>query len=283
MKMDKRSWLNLVIFVVLIQLMILAYLSRQVEQQASAGFISLNAELAQVSFRRAAQEPLLMQRDSGGWWLKAPFQAPIDPLRMRALLNIATAKVYSQYELTGLNLAEFGLKPPRAVLQLGEIKLLFGDKSPSGKRYVSTAERLYLLDDQHLPLLVANGRELVQRRPFDPEVELTLIETPHIRIEKKAGLWVLAESGEAALAAEQLAESWRFSLAEAVLPFQAEAQGAWLTLASENRQWRYRVINEKPLILVPESAHYQLRFSAALSEELLFLPKRAEAVPFLDQ
>jgi len=282
MKMDKRSWLNLVIFVVLIQLMILAYLSRQVEQQASAGFISLSTELEQVSFRRAAQEPLLLQRQAGEWWLKEPFQAPIDPLRMRALLNIATAKVYSQYELAGLNLVEFGLEPPQGVLQLGEVELLFGDKSPSGKRYVSTAERLYLLDDQHLPLLVANGRELVQRRPFDPEAELILIETPHIRIQKKAGLWVL-ESGEPALAAEQLAESWRFSLVEAVLPFQAEAQGAWLTLASENRQWRYRVINEKPLILVPESAHYQLRFSAALSEELLFLPKRAEAVPFLDQ
>jgi len=283
MKMDKRSWLNLVIFVVLIQLGFLIYLSKKVEQATTPDLISLSAELEQVSFQRAGQEPLLLQRQGEQWWLQEPFRAPIDPLRMQALLNINKAKVHSQYPLAGLNLVEFGLQPPQGVLTLGEVELRFGTKSPSGKRYVSLLDKLYLLDDQHLPLLAANARELVQRRPFDPQLELTLIETPHVRIEKKAGLWVLSESGEPALAAEQLAESWRFSLAEAVLPLQTEPQGEWLTLATEKRQWRYHVINEAPLTLLPEGGRYLLRFSAALSHELLFLPKRAETPPFLDQ
>jgi len=283
MKMDKRSWLNLVIFVVLIQLGFLIYLSKKVEHATTPDLISLSAELGRVSFQREGQEPLLLQRQGEKWWLQEPFRAPIDPLRMQALLNISKAKVHSQYPLAGLNLVEFGLQPPHGVLKLGEVELRFGDKSPSGKRYVSSAGKLYLLDDQHLPLLAANARELVQRRPFDPQLELTLIETPHIRIEKKAGLWVLSESGTPALAAEQLAESWHFSLAEAVLPLQTEPQGAWLTLATEKRQWRYQVINEAPLTLLPEGGGYLLRFSAALSHELLFLPKRAETPPFLDQ
>jgi len=283
MKMDKRSWLNLVIFVVLIQLGFLIYLSKKVEQATTPDLISLSAELERVSFRRVGQKPLLLQRQGGQWWLQQPFRAPIDPVRMQALLNISTAKVHSQYELAGLNLAEFGLEPPQGVLQLGEVVLTFGNKSPGGKRYVSVLDKLYLLDDQHLPLLAANARELVQRRPFDPKLELTLIETPHIRIEKQAGLWRLSESGEAALAAEQLAESWRFSMAEAVLPLQTEPKGEWLTLATEKRQWRYQVINEAPLTLLPEGGGYLLRFSAALSHELLFLPQRAEAAPFLDQ
>jgi len=285
MKMDKRSWLNLVIFVVLIQLGFLIYLSKKVEQATTPDLISLSAELGQVGFQRAGQEPLLLQRQGEQWWLQQPFRAPIDPVRMQALLNISTAKVHSQYELAELNLAEFGLEPPQGVgvLKLGEVELRFGNKSPNGKRYVSVLDKLYLLDDQHLPLLAANGRELVQRRPFDPNLELTLIETPYIRIEKQAGLWRLSESGEAALAAEQLAESWRFSMAEAVLPLQTEPMGAWLTLATEKRQWRYQVINEAPLTLLPEGGRYLLRFSAALSHELLFLPQRAETPPFLDQ
>ncbi|MDQ7016115.1 MAG: hypothetical protein Q9N68_07040 [Gammaproteobacteria bacterium] len=279
--MDKRSWLNLLIFVVLLQLGVLIYLSRVMEQRPEPPLIGLDRELESLLFQPLAGERMVVQRQAGRWWLQEPFHAPADPLRIEAALAIRQAEVRSQYPIEGLNLVEFGLQPPRAVLQLGEVSLAFGDKSPSGKRYVRLDQTLFLLDDVYLPLWAGGGRELVQRRPFEPTASLISIETPYIQIEKKAGLWSLSSTQAPALAAEQLAESWRFALAEAVLPFSGEATGARLILRSETQSWRYRVVNEEPLTLVPEGADYQLRFSAALSRELLFLPQRAEA--FLDQ
>jgi hypothetical protein len=111
------------------------------------------AEITSVRVERSDRLRLALQRDDKAWQLTHPQQAPAQTQRVRQLLAIAGAPVQQAFPATG-DLARYGLATPGAVLQLNNLRLLFGDRDPSQtSRYILVNDKISVIDDVYFNLL----------------------------------------------------------------------------------------------------------------------------------
>jgi len=111
------------------------------------------AEITSVRVERSDRLRLALRRDEKAWQLTHPQQAAAQTQRVRQLLAIARAPVQQAFPATE-DLARYGLAMPAAVLQLNNLRLLFGDRDPSQtSRYVLVNDRISVIDDVFFNLL----------------------------------------------------------------------------------------------------------------------------------
>lgn len=116
------------------------------------------AAINAVRVERADHLRLALQKGDDGWQLTYPHQAPAQTQRVRQLLAIAAAPVQQGFP-AGPDLAHYGLDDPKSVLQLNELRLLFGDRDPSQEsRYVLVGDRIRVIDDVYYNLLSLPAR-----------------------------------------------------------------------------------------------------------------------------
>lgn len=111
------------------------------------------AEITSVRVERSDRLRLAMQRDDKVWRLTHPQRAEARIQRVRQLMAIARAPVQQAFPATD-DLARYGLARPGAVLQLNDLRLLFGDRDPGqNSRYVLVNDRIRVIDDVYFNLL----------------------------------------------------------------------------------------------------------------------------------
>ena len=111
------------------------------------------AGISLVRVERADRLQLALQHDETGWRLTHPRQAQAETRRVQQLLAIARAPVQQEFP-AGPELVRYGLEKPAAVLQLNQLRLLFGDRDlGQNNRYVLVDQRIRVIDDVYFNLL----------------------------------------------------------------------------------------------------------------------------------
>lgn len=111
-----------------------------------------------VRIERADRLEVALQRAAEGWRLVHPHPAAAQDRRVEQLLAVARAPVRHSYPAHG-DLARYGLAQPQAVLQLGAMRLAFGDRDPTQRlRYVLVRDEVRVIDDVYFNLLTLPPR-----------------------------------------------------------------------------------------------------------------------------
>ncbi|HEX5055151.1 MAG TPA: DUF4340 domain-containing protein [Gammaproteobacteria bacterium] len=168
MNPGKRSlYINLGLAAGLLLLGAVAWLAPPPRAANLKPFAYIDAErLSRIEISVPRQPPALLERHNGMWIVSDSPDVALDQQRLRNLLNLLNETVTQEYGIAGLDLKEFGLDTPAAILKLDDYEFRFGASEPvSRRRYVVHAGKLYLLPDTHYPLLSRGIGNLVLQPP----------------------------------------------------------------------------------------------------------------------
>lgn len=167
----RRLYINLGLAGGLLLLAAAVRLAPEAPEPDSRPFAHIKADaLSRIEILVPRQAPVLLQKRDGGWIVPATPEAALDPRRLRNVLNILNEAVTQSYAAAELDLKEFGLDPPAAVLKLDGHVFEFGaSETLSRRRYVLHGDRLYLLTDTHYPLLSRGLGNLLQQPASEKE------------------------------------------------------------------------------------------------------------------
>ncbi|MEM7377154.1 MAG: hypothetical protein AAF460_06540 [Pseudomonadota bacterium] len=122
---------------------------------------------------RADGTTFAFERDSAGWRMVRPVQAPARASRVDTLVALIDTPTDNGYAVQDVNLDSTGLAQPRVRMRLGEhLAVFFGATEPlSGRRYIQIEDRVVLLEDQHVPLIEGGLNAFADPKLIDATVE----------------------------------------------------------------------------------------------------------------
>lgn len=110
-------------------------------------------QVSSIRVERGDRLQIALQRNQKAWRLTHPHQAKAKTERVQQLLAVARAPVQQTFPATA-DLSRYGLDRPRAVLQLDQLRLQFGDRDPAQEsRYVLVEDDIRVIDELYFNLL----------------------------------------------------------------------------------------------------------------------------------
>jgi hypothetical protein len=169
-----RRWLiNLALLAVVAALAIAARLEHQ-QDLSALRLTALDAsDIQTIELQRAGEPAIRLEREREHWRMQAPFRAPADDALVARLLPVTEAEVQRTLPADAVDLVELGLDPPPIRLRLDALELRFGATDPvAEQRYVQIGDLVHLIEDRHLPQLLAPAGDWVSHdllpRGFSP-------------------------------------------------------------------------------------------------------------------
>jgi hypothetical protein len=98
-----------------------------------------------------------------------PFATVADAALIGKLLPISAAKVQRTLPAAAVDLTQVGLEPALIRLRIDQLELRFGRTEPiANQRYVQIGDMVHLIDDRHLPQLLATAADFASKRLLPP-------------------------------------------------------------------------------------------------------------------
>ena len=163
--MTRQTRLNLGLALLVAALALIAWLDQRTPTETPPPITELDPQQVQrIRLERLGRPEIILQRQGAGWRMTAPQNLPADKTQVEALLAIATAYSLERFSTPPERLAQFGLAPPRAVLELDRIRIEVGDTQPvSHQRYLRIGDRIHLINDRFPHLLEAPPERYLPR------------------------------------------------------------------------------------------------------------------------
>ncbi len=273
--MRPKLLLNLVLLVVLATLIGVAFFEPGKEEAKPVYLTDVDVDSLD-RFELKNQENMSFEKKDGHWWLTAPFQAPANDIRIRQLLKIAHAESRARYPLKQEDLSKFELDKPKAVLTLGQTKLVFGGSEPIDMlRYVQIGNTLHLVNDDFFHHLIARATDFVDKKLLPEDARLKEIFLPGLSARLgDNGQWSLEPPGDASSMAE-LANAWQSARAIEVKRNEQQPQGDVVRIGLNNGQSVEFVIlqREPDLLLLRPDWKLEYMVAAESGRRLLGLQK----------
>lgn len=246
--MSHRAVLNLLMLGAVAGLSALVFLQPGIETPPPVPTLTDRTPeaIARVRIERPGQTAVVLEKREGGWLMLEPLSLPANGFRIQTLLEVLGAATERSYAVQDLELARFGLDPPRASLVLDDLHLDFGDTEPlSGRRYLRVGDRMHLVTDRFYHPIVSGAPGFVHLGPLGPEAEPVAIEVPELTLRLQGGRWVAEpEHSEAGADAVQgLVDAWRTAQAITVRALESPGAGrpAAVTLKGQEAPLRFLV------------------------------------------
>lgn len=110
------------------------------------------AGISRITLSIAGAAPLHYEKRQDHWWHTDGTPVRADDARLSDLADIAAAHVLQWRAATDFDAAKIGLAPPRALLQLDDQTLAFGESSVTGpQHYVRVGRRVALVSARYMP------------------------------------------------------------------------------------------------------------------------------------
>jgi len=285
--MSTRSWLNLVLFVVVAALAAVAVFQPGLESPPPVPPLTERTadSVSRVRVERPDQPVVVLERRDGQWLQTEPLALAANGFRVQALLEVLGVKSEGRLDPAGLELHRFGLDLPRAALVLDDLRIEFGDtESLSGRRYVRVGDAVHLIADRFYHQLVGGAPSFVDLSPLGPAPQPVAIELPGLRLRQEGGRWLVEpdQPDQGADAAARLVDAWRYAQAITVRPYEpapslSPSLAVWLKGREE--PLRFQVVETpQALVLARPDAGVQYQFTTEAAERLLRLPPPPAAV-----
>lgn len=280
--MRSRSWINIILLVAVAIVATAIFMVRDSGHLSPAPVTNLDPSTVTTFEVRYADDRPALRLEGGetGWRIVEPVQREARSARVVRIISFLNARLDSCYAETEERLAEFGLDSPRLTLVAGDVTVDFGDRSPDGRRYVGSGERLCLVDDVAYPLLDQGLAGVASMRLVAHDAQPVEIRTPAAMAvdEDAEGQWKF-EEGEGA--GQRWAARWRAASAtDFDLDPPEQDQGTVRIAFHDGHTLRWRIADgaggERSLVLVPEGADYGLELAVDEAAGLITPPQEVE-------
>ncbi len=225
------------------------------------------------------KELMEFERQGDSWRMLQPFNAPADAYHIQQLLALPAQDSSNRYAVAELDLARFGLNPPKVTVRLGTAELQFGDQNPLNfKRYLKVDGVIHLIDDILFYPLTAPATTWIEAKLL-PNGNLKGLELPGFRIfAKETGRWASEpELAEADL--EELLDTWRTARAVQVTPYSGEPPvgNPRVRALLDSGTLEFVVLQQEPeLVLLHPEQKLSYHFYGAIGQRLLTPKPKAE-------
>ncbi|MEJ2632217.1 MAG: DUF4340 domain-containing protein [Acidihalobacter sp.] len=271
----RRLLLNLVLLLVVAGLAVFVFYPRP--KPAPPGIAVAphidTAAVRHIRIERRSRPALVFERNNGDWHLTAPISARANPLMMRALLELPRERSAKRYAAAGLDLSRYGLKPPRASVHFGSVRIdLGGDNSLNQLRYVLSGDGLYLVTDRLSSLPESAAVNWVSLSLLSPKAHIVRLQLPALDIRAKQPTGWTLQPAPAHYSADQvvaLLEAWQRATAlqlSAAPEAPASTQGDIRIELAGGRRLRLQIVATKPQLVLRNPAlgvEYRLPGGAA--------------------
>jgi len=288
--MRQRWLLNLVLLGVALMLGLSVFFSIE-EPTVLPKLINLEAEQVQsIHIEQVGSKSISFMKDTLGFWqMTTPNHLPASRFRIMTLLEMLSAREYTQLDTSELNLAELKLDPPLATVKFNQLAVAFGDSSPMNdrRRYLLINKKVYLLADTVYESVNADTLSFVSLSPLGNNPTITELKMPDNLMVLTEGEWILTstffsdEIDSSQDAIKHFIDNWQQLQAFRVAPY---VEGSTqkpidIRLANQEEVLHFTMMSsEQDFILGrPEKGvQYQLPISQA--DKLQHLPTKAKVV-----
>jgi hypothetical protein len=193
--------------------------------------------------------------------------------RINTLLKLSQLPVEQTWPADKLNLADYGLQPPRARIQFNQQQIAFGKTNPlNNKRYLLHNHKISLHADETYPLVSAQPSSLVDLYLLQ-QIEPLEIITPQLQLYKnETGHW----QSNKELTADQIQnilQQWRNAQAFAVHAYMPRKQLGKVTVQLAQQTIKFEISDDDPwLILARPELGIEYHLDASLKTQLLEIP-----------
>ena len=206
-----RARLNLVLLVVAAGLGTGVYFAQR-EQPPGPPLTPFKPDaITRIALEHPNAPAIRLEKQADGWRLTEPVQAEADPFEVNALIGLADRA--TQLKLEGGAPKELGLDPPNFTLTLNDRAIGFGGTEPlEFRRYVKTADGIFLVEDPPSAALDAEYADLVAKDLLPKDAAIERIELPGLVLAQGAeGQWAVTPADPQATtdAMQKLADAWK--------------------------------------------------------------------------
>lgn len=186
-----RLWINLALLAGIAGLALLLWLNPGKTPRPSVPISALNkSDVQTIDILIGDRPPIALEKHGDDWQLVEPFHIAANTSRVNAILNLLTTHAAVRYPAEHLDLEEFGLLPPAAVVRFDRAEFDFGAAAPfNGKRYILHDNVLYLIEDFIYPMLNTDLGALVSRQLVPASNRVSGFELSSFSLHKTSGGW----------------------------------------------------------------------------------------------
>jgi hypothetical protein len=273
--MKSKTLLNLAMLAALLALAGVALLEPGKEEPRAVRLTEMD-ENAVERIELRNKENIVFEKSDEHWRLSAPFAAPANDMRVRQLLDIAHAESVARYPLAPEDLARFELDKPKAVLNLGSVKLTFGGAEPIDmRRYVQIGDTLHLANDDFFHHLIAPAVDYVDKKLLPEDAKPSELFLPGLKVvQAENGRWRLDSPGDSA-GIDDLVNAWRTARAIEVKRIEQPPQGDIVRIAmAGGANVEFVIVQREPdLLLARADRGLQYLLPGDAAKQLLTLQK----------
>jgi len=265
--MKKRLIINLILLIVLLALVGLVWLKPGQETVKHQRLVNLGIKaISSMRIERSPTDIIELKKHQQRWVLSSPIKANALIGKVERLLKISQIEPPTNYPLDHSSMQRFGLQPPVARMSFNNMEVLIGKtEDVNARRYVSTGNQLFLLDDTFLHHLTAPLSAYIDNRLLPDDVQITALKTPSIQLQQtKDHSWRNSLKPKQTLSADAvqiLFDEWRFARAISVNTTINEEQGESITLQFNNQSILHFILIKKPNTVLLINNDKQLAYS----------------------
>lgn len=279
MGINSRSLLN--IFLLLLLLAVYVIFSAEDEIQAPERLTQLQLdEIKLIRIPRDKGEDIVIEKisDASGntsWQMQQPYSIKAHSFRVNTLLKLSQLPVEQSYSIDDLDLADYGLQPPRARIQFNQQEIAFGKTSPlNHQRYLLHNNKISMHADETYPLVSAQPASLVDLALLDlallNKTEIVSLTSPQLQLYKNdAGHW----QSNTKLTVDQIQailQQWTNAQAFAAHTYMPRKQLGKITIQLAQQTIEFEITDDDPwLILARPELGIEYHLDAALKNRLL--------------
>ena len=279
-----RVLINLALLIVVIGLALLAVLGREMRKEHPRLTELGEADVVSIRLETGEQPPLALERRDTGWWLLEPWVVPADADQVEKLTDFAARRSYTRYQAADLDLARYGLAPPRMTLTLNDQRIELGEINPvNRRRYARIGGLVHLIDDTHTYVLNSPPEAFASRRLLPEDTQIMAIRLATVRLARGEWTpdWQIDPPTEvSADAIETLLRAWKQAEALWLKPYTPIAGTSpdlvELELADETRLLFAVISTEPEFVLARPDLGLAYALPTAQAKLMLELPVPAE-------
>ena len=220
--MNKRIWVNIFLFVVviLLSIIILSENDKIKKEQPSLSAISPDSIL-KIEIIKKNRETLFFNKYDGEWKVDEPLRFRVNPIRIKSILDILKTKSYKKLNLNNVDIDQFDLKDPKLILKLDNNIFSFGTSNPIDQtRYILFNKTVYLIDDYLFAQLMVNAYFFSEKKLFPDEKKIVSIKFPDYKIYKNNDQWISTKKDYDDNKIKNIIKTWENVVAVTVSKYQ---------------------------------------------------------------
>ncbi|MGW8247141.1 MAG: DUF4340 domain-containing protein [Acidiferrobacterales bacterium] len=279
-----RQWaLNLALLLAVLVLVGIAFFQPGlVKKSAPHSLTDINTlQVKNIAIERPAHDTIVLSKTGGQWKLDKPLNARASDFIVSNVLAIAKTASLNQLPYDpNRDAARYGFEKPKAILDLGQEKIVFGDTNPlNQQRYVLYHDQVHMISPNAIWAVTHKPDEFLDKRLLEfKETPVAIYFSDGKKLELKNGIWVLQPKIKslATDALTQLVNEWRYAGATEVRQYTgAPLHGIIRVVYKNKRTIELGIISRSPeLVLLRRDENLQYYFPASAAARLLLSGKK---------